>query len=180
MTTRHYRVALTACLLVLLALLLPAHEATAATNLAVFNFQLKTGQDDWVWLEKFMSDQMATDLVQDRSLSVIARDRMQLIAQKMKWTPEFATTNAKVMAGIRSQLRIEYLVTGVCSVQGDQLEITAQIVEVRTRKEVFRKTVSGKTEQVIDLQEQLSADVMSCFTTRSAAAILKTLLGVYS
>ena len=29
-------------------------QAAAATNLAVFNFQLKTGQDDWVWLEKFI------------------------------------------------------------------------------------------------------------------------------
>ena len=84
-----------------MALLLPAHEAAAATNLAVFNFQLKTGQDDWVWLEKFMSDQMATDLVQDRSLSVIARDRMQLLAQKMKWAPEFATRNPRPITGRR-------------------------------------------------------------------------------
>ncbi len=161
--------------LVALVLLATAGQITAATNLAVFNFQLKTGQEDWVWLEKFMSDQMATDLVQDRSLSVIARDRMQLIAQKMKWTPEFATGNAKVMGRIRSQLRIEYLVTGVCSVQGDQLEITGQIVEVASRKEVFRKTVTGKTGQVIDLQKQLSAEVMSWFTKKPAGAILKTL-----
>jgi len=161
--------------LAFLALLLPAREALAATNLAVFNFQLKTGQEDWVWLEKFMSDQMATDLVQDRSLSVVARDRMQLIADKMKWAPEFATGNDKVMGGIRSQLSIEYLVTGVCSIKDDQLEITAQIVEVKTRQEVFRKTVSGKTGQVIDLQKQLSADVMSWFTRKPAGEILKTL-----
>jgi TolB-like protein len=156
------------------AILLPVAPA-AATNLAVFNFQLKTGQEDWVWLEKFMSDQMATDLVQDRSLSVVARDRMQLMAQQMKWVPELATTDAKVMGGIRSQLQIEYLVTGVCSVAGDQLEITAQIVEVQTRKEVHRKTVTGKTDQVIDLQKQLSADAMSWFTKRPAREILKTL-----
>ena len=61
-----------------LAVLGQARQAPAATNVAVFNFQLKTGPEDWVWLEKFMADQMATDLVQDRSLSVIARDRMQL------------------------------------------------------------------------------------------------------
>ena len=161
--------------LAFLAILLPAPAALGATNLAVFNFQLKTGQEDWVWLEKFMSDQMATDLVQDRSLSVVARDRMQLIADKMKWAPEFATGNDKVMGGIRSQLSIEYLVTGVCSIKDDQLEITAQIVEVKTRQEVFRKTVSGKTGQVIDLQKQLSADVMSWFTRKPAGEILKTL-----
>ena len=162
--------------LAFLAILLPAaSQAAAATNLAVFNFQLKTGQDDWVWLEKFMSDQMATDLVQDRSLSVIARDRMQLIAQQMKWAPEFATGNEKVMGSVRSQLGIEYLVTGVCSVKDDQLEITAQIVEVRSRNEVFRKTVTGTTGQAIDLQKQLSADAMAWFTKKSAGEILKTL-----
>ncbi len=175
MTMRHYRHILAACVVVLMTMLLSAREAPGATNLAVFNFQLKTGQEDWIWLEKFMSDQMATDLVQDRSLSVIARDRMQLIAQKMKWTPEFATGNAKAMGRIRSQLRIEYLVTGVCRVQDENLEITAQIVEVGSRKEVFRKTVSGKTDQVIDLQKQLSADVMSWLTRKPAGSILKAL-----
>ena len=158
-----------------LAVLAAAGQAPAATNLAVFNFQLKTGQEDWVWLEKFMSDQLATDLVQDRSLSVVARDRMQLMAQQMKWVPEFATTDAKVMGGIRSQLEIEYLITGVCSITGGTLEITAQIVEVGSRKEVHRKTVTGKTDQVIDLQKQLSADAMSWFTKRPAGEILKTL-----
>jgi len=175
MKMRNCHAVLFALALSSLALLLPARQAEAATNVAVFNFQLKTGQEDWVWLEKFMSDQMATDLVQDRSLSVVARDRMQLIAQQMKWVPEFATTDAKVMGGIRAALSIEYLVTGVCGVQGDQLEITAQIVEVQTRKEVHRKTVTGKTAQVIDLQKQLSSEVMGWLTKRPAGEILKTL-----
>jgi len=176
MTKRYSRLTLAGCVLAAMALLLPAAgQATAATNLAVFNFQLKTSQEDWVWLEKFMSDQMATDLVQDRSLSVVARDQMQLIAQQMKWVPEFATGNEEVMGGIGSQLGIEYLVTGVCSIKDDQLEITAQIVEVKTRQEVHRKTVSGKTGQVIDLQKQLSADAMAWFTKKPAGEILKTL-----
>ena len=152
-----------------------AGQATAATNVAVFNFQLQTGQEDWVWLEKFMADQMATDLVQDRSLSVVARDRMQLLAQQYRWVPEFATENAKVMGAVRSRLKIEYLVTGVCRVTGEKLEITGQVVEVGSRKEVFRKTVRGKADEVIDLQKQLSAEVMAWLTHKKAADILKTL-----
>jgi len=67
--------------------------ARAATPVAVFNFQLTTAErtPDWVWLEKFLSDQITTDFHHDGKLSVIARDRMQLMAEELKWVPEMAT-----------------------------------------------------------------------------------------
>ena len=63
-----------------LAFAAPTH---AATNVAVFNFQMKSDTADWRWLEKGLADRIATDFVQSRGLSVVARDEMQLLAQKL-------------------------------------------------------------------------------------------------
>ena len=38
----------------------PTH---AATNVAVFNFQMKSETPDWRWLEKGLADRIATDFV---------------------------------------------------------------------------------------------------------------------
>ena len=91
----------------------------AAANVAVFNFQMTSDTPEWRWLEKGLSDRIATDFAQDRSQTVIARDEMQLLAQQMAWVPEMATTDAARMGEIRKQLKIAHLVTGVYEVAGD-------------------------------------------------------------
>jgi len=125
-------------------ILLFASHAAAATPVAVFNFQMKSDTPDWKWLEKGLSDRIATDFVHDRGLTVVARDEMQLVAQKMHWVPEMATTDPRRMKELQSQLKIEYLATGVYSVSGDEIAIIGQIVEVKGRAELFRKEVKGR------------------------------------
>ncbi len=159
------------------AVALTSPGANDATPVAVFNFQLTTADKtpDWVWLEKFLSDQITTDFHHDGKLSVIARDRMQLMAEELKWVPEMATSDPDSMKRIRAGLKIEYLVSGVCSVAEGRLEIIAQVVGVKTRKEVYRSKVAGKTEDVLTLQKKLSADLLSWFTKRPVGLILPNL-----
>ena len=85
------------CAMIAAAILGAGHLCFAATNVAVFNFQMKSETPDWKWLEKGLSDRIATDFVQDRGLTVVARDEMQLLAQKMNWVPEMATADPQRM-----------------------------------------------------------------------------------
>ena len=166
------------CLIYLLTsviVTLAAMPAGAATNVAVFNFQMTSETPKWVWLEKFLSDQITTDFARSKTLSVVARDEMQLLAQKLNWTPEMATTDPKRMTNIRRQLKIKYLVSGICSVKDDRLEIIAQIVHVKDRKELYRKKVVGKTGDMFTLQKRISADLLSWFTKRPTGQILAEL-----
>ena len=143
-------------------LFLSAHPAAgAATNVAVFNFQMTSETPEWVWLEKGLSDRITTDFTRSRQVSVVARDTMQQVAERVHWAPELATTDSNRMAQIRKQLRIKYLVSGICSVEGDRLEIIAQIIHVKDRKELYRKKVIGKTGDVFALQKRISADLLS-------------------
>ena len=149
--------------------------AEAATGVAVFNFQMTTQTPDWKWLEKCLADQITTDLSRAPGLTLIARDKMQEVAERVKWAPEMATTDATRMGTVTRELAIEYLVTGVCSVKGDQLEITAQVVQVKGRQEVFRKTVSGEAKDVISVQKQVSAELYSWFTKTPVEQVLPLL-----
>jgi len=157
------------------AALLVVAPVCAATNVAVFNFQMKSDTRDWKWLEKGLSDRIATDFTQDRGLTVVARDEMQLVAQKMNWVPEMATADPQRMKELQSQLKIEYLATGVYSVSGDEIAIIGQIVEVKGRAELFRKEVKGKAADVLELQRRLSADLLSWFSKKPPAEILPML-----
>ncbi|MCG3180438.1 MAG: hypothetical protein BIFFINMI_02799 [Phycisphaerae bacterium] len=161
----------------LLAILVPGAALLAADEpvpVAVFNFQLKSPTPQWVWLEKYLADQVTTDFAAHRQLAVVARDRMQVLAQEMNWTPELSTDTAS-MDRVRRQLAIAYLVSGTCQVQGERLEITGQIVEVAGRREVFRKSVQGSAGQVLDLQKQLSAELLGWLLKRPAAELLPAL-----
>ena len=150
-----------------------AHLRSLPTPVAVFNFQMKTDTPEWKWLEKGLSDRIATDFVQDPKVSVLARDEMQVQAEKMHWVPELAMANS-VELGILA-LKITYLVTGVYSVTGDRIAITAQVVELKTRREVARKETAGPVQEVLDLQRRLSAELLAWFTKKPAAQVLETL-----
>jgi len=152
-----------------LAVLLVAAPVLAATNVAVFNFQMKSDTPDWKWLEKGLSDRIATDFVQDRSLTVVARDEMQMLAQKMNWVPEMATSDPARMKEIRAGLKVEHLVTGVYEVAREQIKITGQIVEVEGRTELARQEISGPVVEVLELQRRLSAELLAWFSKQPPA-----------
>jgi TolB-like protein len=149
--------------------------ALAGTNVAVFNFQMKSDTPEWRWLEKGLADRIATDFVRAPGLAVVARDEMQLVAQKMNWVPEMATTDAARMGEIQKSLEIEQLISGVYSVSDGRIRITGQIVDVESRMELARKEVEGPAETVLDLQRQLSAELLGWFTKKPPAEILETL-----
>ncbi|HUU92216.1 MAG TPA: hypothetical protein VM238_13540 [Phycisphaerae bacterium] len=130
-----------------------------AADYAVFNFQMQSDTPEWKWLEKGLSDRIATDFFLQK-LGVVARDEMQLLADRYGWVPEMATTDATRMGLIRKQLRMVYVVTGVYRIDGTRIRITGQIIKVESREEVCRREVSGDVQQILALQRRLSAALL--------------------
>jgi TolB-like protein len=145
------------------------------TNVAVFNFQMKSQTSDWAWLEKGLADQITTDFIRGGGgITVLARDDMQSAADKVKWTPELLS-DERGMVELRKSLTIEKLVTGVYTVQGEQITITAQVVQFSTREVKDREEVTGKAADVLELQRQLSAKLVGYFTGKPADRVLPEL-----
>ena len=144
----------------------------AQLQVAVFNFEMTSDTPGWKWLEKGLADRITTDFTRSRRIVVSARDEMQVLASKLRWVPEMATADEAAMARIREAMKIDHLVTGVYKLDGERIEITAQIVEVEGRKEVARRTVRGAVADVMTLQKQLSAELLSWFSGVKAEQIL--------
>ncbi|MCE5277643.1 MAG: hypothetical protein ABFD92_01795 [Planctomycetaceae bacterium] len=144
----------------------------APLNVAVFNFQMKEGPQQWQWLAKGLADQITTDFTRSRQLTVIARDEMQLVAAKVKWAPELAGRDQHAMDVIRKALKIDRLVTGVYSERGGQIEIIVQVLDVGGRRELMRKTFSGPAKDVLRLQKDISAALLGWFSGVPASEIL--------
>jgi len=161
---------------VALGLTVPS-RAVGPTPVAVFNFQLTTADPNgqWRWLEKGLADQITTDLTRSRRLAVVARDEMQAVANLLKWVPELAATDRAAMREIRERLRIEYVATGVFAVERGQIRITAQVIDVGSRRELARKDVRGDAKDVLALQKRVSAELLAWFSGASPESILPRL-----
>ena len=170
MRTKRSMLALSAALV--FGLSLPA--MAGRLNVAVFNFQMKSKTPDWVWLEKGLADQITTDCTRSRRITVLARDQMQLLANQLRWAPELARDPER-MEKIRKHLKIDYLITGIYRVDGEKIEITAQVINVSSRKEAARKVVSGAVADVLRLQKRVSAELLGWFSGVPAEKIVSHL-----
>lgn len=160
-------------LVLCVAVFLAGEQGRAAQlHVAVFNFQMKSDTPQWKWVEKGLADQITTDFTRSKRLTVVARDEMQILARRLKWTPEMAMMRGTSMEQIRKHLKIDNLVTGIYSIADGQITITAQIIDVETRKERWRKVVSGKVSDVLSLQKRLSAELLGWFSGVPAEKIL--------
>ncbi len=154
---------------------LGAGSARAGTNLAVFNFQMQSDTPQWAWLEKGLADRITTDFARGRGLQVTARDRMQAVAERVRWTPELAQLPPETIRQMQEALRIHYVVSGVFTVTDAHVALTGLVIDMNTRKEVARETVEGSADDVLSLQQQLSAKLLAWFTRRRPADILTEL-----
>jgi TolB-like protein len=147
----------------------------APVLVAVFNFQMTRGDDQYQWIAKGLADRITTDFTRSRRLYVVARDQMQILAHEMQWVPEMALGDPSAAARIRKELQIDYLVTGTYSVEGGRLQITAQTVDLDKRKAVARAVVTGQAADFLSLQRQISAELLSWFSGVPAERILDQL-----
>ncbi len=155
-----------------MATILIAQPATAGTAVAVFNFHMKSDTPEWLWLEKGLADRVTTDLFQDRSITLMQRDKMQQLARQMNWVPEMMQDRDQLK---KISFRARYIISGAYEVEGDTLTITAQIVDFKTAKEVARRSVSGKTKEALQLVRKLSAELLAWLTKKSPDKILANL-----
>lgn len=145
-----------------------------APHVAIFDFGMTAGDASWAWLEKGLPDLATTDFV-DRGVPVVAREQMERVAMAMHWAPELVREHPEKLDEIRRNLQIDYVVTGTYRVEAGRVTLTAQIVNIFNRREVFRREITGAADDILDLQRKLSAALLGWFSHREDAAILPQL-----
>jgi serine/threonine protein kinase/cytochrome c-type biogenesis protein CcmH/NrfG len=96
-----------------------------------------------------LTDEIITDLSQIQNLRVISRNSsMQLKGSN------------RDLKSIAQELKIQYVLEGTVRTAGESLRVTAQLIDALTDEHLWADKYAGKLEDVFDIQEQISRQIV--------------------
>jgi TolB-like protein/DNA-binding winged helix-turn-helix (wHTH) protein/Tfp pilus assembly protein PilF len=124
------------------------HRPSGIRSLAVLplvNFSGDASQD---YFADGMTDELITDLAQIRALRVVSRTSVMMYKGTRKPLPEIAR-----------ELNVDAVVEGSVLRSGDQVRITAQLIQVSADKHLWAESYQGNLRDTLALQNQVASAI---------------------
>jgi TolB-like protein len=128
-------------------------------TIAVLPFAIVTGEQETDHFADGLTDEVITDLSMIKTLRVISRQS----AMRLKGTDKDLRTVAR-------ELGARYVLTGSVRRAGSSLRITAQLVDARTDVQLWADKFNGALEDVFEIQEHLSRQIVDALRLRLTPA----------
>jgi TolB-like protein len=117
--------------------------------IVVLPFENLSPDPDQEYFSDGLTEELIADLSKVRALHVISRTSAMLLKGSQKDMPTIAR-----------ELNVRYVLEGSVRWAGNNLRITAQLIEAATDAHLWAEKYSGTLEDVFDLQEQLSRSIV--------------------
>ena len=159
-------VALVVSLAVLSVLLFRSHgrAPTPIRSLAVLPLENLSGDASQRYFSDGMTDQLITDLAQISALKVISRTSVMAYEGARKPLPQIAR-----------ELHVDAVVEGTVLRAGDQVRITAQLIDASTDKHLWSQSYEGELKDTLALQDRvaraIAEQIQINLTPREQAAL---------
>jgi serine/threonine protein kinase/tetratricopeptide (TPR) repeat protein len=128
---------------------------TELRTIAVLPFAIVTGDQETDHFADGLTDEVITDLSMIKTLRVISRQS----AMRLKGSDKDLRTIAR-------ELGARYVLTGGIRRAGSNLRITAQLVDARTDAQLWADKFNGALEDVFEIQERLSRQIVDALRLR--------------
>ncbi len=128
-------------------------------TIAVLPFAIVTGEQETDHFADGLTDEVITDLSMIKTLRVISRQS----AMRLKGSDKDLRTIAR-------ELGARYVLTGSIRRAGSSLRITAQLVDARTDVQHWADKFNGALEDVFEIQERLSRQIVDALRLRLTPA----------
>jgi TolB-like protein/DNA-binding winged helix-turn-helix (wHTH) protein/Tfp pilus assembly protein PilF len=140
-------VALVVSLAILSVFLFPSHRhaPTSIRSLAVLPLENLSGDASQKYFSDGMTDQLITDLAQISALKVISRTSVMAYEGARKPLPQIAR-----------ELHVDAVVEGTVLRAGDQVRITAQLIDASTDKHLWSQSYQGELKDTLALQDRVA------------------------
>jgi TolB-like protein/DNA-binding winged helix-turn-helix (wHTH) protein/Flp pilus assembly protein TadD len=138
----------------------------AIRSLAVLPLENLSGDASQNYFADGMTDELITDLAQISALRVISRTSVMAYKGARKPLPQIAR-----------ELNVDAVVEGTVLHSGDQVRITAQLIEASTDKHLWSQSYEGELRDTLALQSRVAsaiADQIRINLTPQEQAALKT------
>lgn len=140
------------------------HAPTAIRSLAVLPLENLSGDASQKYFSDGMTDQLITDLAQIGALKVISRTSVMAYEGARKPLPQIAR-----------ELHVDAVVEGTVLRAGDQVRITAQLIDASTDKHLWSQSYEGELKDTLALQDRvaraIAEQIQINLTPREQAAL---------
>jgi TolB-like protein/DNA-binding winged helix-turn-helix (wHTH) protein/Flp pilus assembly protein TadD len=118
---------------------------TGIRSLAVLPLDNFSGDPSQDYFADGMTDELITDLAQIKALRVVSRTSVMMYKRVHKSLPEIA-----------QELNVDAVVEGSVSRSGDQVRITAQLIQVPADKHLWAESYEGNVRDTLAVQNQVA------------------------
>ena len=137
---------------------------TAIRSLAVLPLENLSGDAAQNYFSDGMTDELITDLAQISALRVISRTSVMVYKGAHKSLPQIAR-----------ELNVDAVVEGTVLRAGDQVRITAQVIDASTDKHIWSQSYEGELRDTLALQDRvaraIAGQIQINLTPREQAAL---------
>jgi TolB-like protein/DNA-binding winged helix-turn-helix (wHTH) protein/Flp pilus assembly protein TadD len=137
---------------------------TGVRSLAVLPLENLSGDASQNYFADGMTDELITDLAQISALRVISRTSVMVYKGARKPLPQIAR-----------ELNVDAVVEGTVLRSGDQVRITAQLIEASTDKHLWSQSYEGELRDTLALQNRVASaiadEIRINLTPREQAAL---------
>src|SRR5271155_2426769 len=124
------------------------HASSAIRSLAVLPFESLSSDASQDYFADGMTDELISDLGQISALRVISRTSVMTYKHARKPLPEIAR-----------ELNVDAVVEGTVLRSGDQVRITAQLIDAAADKHLWAQSYEGELRDTMALQSQVASAI---------------------
>jgi TolB-like protein/Tfp pilus assembly protein PilF len=124
-------------------------QATEDASVVVLPFENRSPDPDNAYFADGLTEEIISDLSQIRGLRVISRTSAMRYRDSEKDLPTIAR-----------ELRVRYVLEGSVRRAGTAIRVTSQLIEADSDAHVWSGKFGGSVEDVFEIQEQLSRDIV--------------------
>jgi TolB-like protein len=118
-------------------------------SIIVLPFENISSDPDQEYFSDGLTEEIIADLSNIHDLLVISRSSAMTFKATKKTIPEIANT-----------VNVSYVLEGSVRKAGNNLRITAQLINAKTDTHLWAKKYSGRLDDVFDIQEKVSQDIV--------------------
>jgi len=124
------------------------HRPSGIRSLAVLPLENFSGDASQDYFADGMTDELITDLAQIRALRVVSRTSVMMYKGARKPLPEIAR-----------ELNVDAVVEGSVLRSGDQVRITAQLIQVPADKHIWAENYQGNVRDTLAVQNRVASAI---------------------
>lgn len=117
-------------------------------SLAVLSLQNLSGDPSQDYFAAGMTDELTTELARIHGLRVVSRTSAVLASHSQKSLPQIAST-----------LKVDAVVEGSVLRSGNEIRITAQLIDARTDRHLWAQSFEGQAKDILTLQDTVSGEI---------------------